>query len=289
MNRRAVGASALVAIAFASGGARATGHGPVYGLATPTLAEGGWSLDVSAMYRQMGDAGDVNGHAAMLRPMLGYGITEDLQLSFSVPVPIYTHPGLRTARMMGMMTAAPDAEGLLTWRFQRNGNDVGSRIESTALLGLEYPSDSVRAGVRTAPGFLVGGVTGYASRSVYAWAGALYRRYQTPLGPSADHPGDLLFYSLVVGYRPEMFRQELPHADWRFFVEAVGEWTGRDRIAGRAVVDSGGNHILVGPTVLGLFGSWGISGGPMFVAYSNLNGTQREDRLRFVTNYTYWF
>jgi hypothetical protein len=270
-----------------AGSARATGHGPVYGLATPTLSEGSWSIDAGGMYRLMGDPSEANSHAAMFRPMIGYGITEDLQLSLSVPLPVYTHPGLRPSRMMGMMPATPDAEALLSWRFQRNANAVGSRFESTAIFGLDYPTDPRRDGVQMAPGFVAGAVTGYASRSIYAWAGALYRRYMTARG--ADHPGDLLLYSAVIGYRPEMFRRELPQSDWRIFVEAVGETTARDRIAGGAVADSGGTQILVGPTVLGLFGAWGISGGPLFPVYSRLNGTQQLDRVRLAVNYTYWF
>jgi hypothetical protein len=47
--------------------------------------------------------------------------------------------------------------------------------------------------------------------------------------------------------------------------------------------------MFVGPTVLGLFGPWGISGGPLFPVYRHLNGTQREERFRFVINYTYWW
>lgn len=281
--RRAI----LAVVILSSGAARATGHGPVFGLATPTLPKGGVSLDVGAMLQQGGPAGDLHGYAAMLRPMLGYGLTEDLEISLSAPLPILSSPGQRPGRMMGMMPATPDAEALLAWRFARDDTGVGSRVESTALLGLDYPTDARRAGIQTAPGFVAGVVTGYVSRSVYAWAGALYRRYMTPLG--GDHPGDLLFYSAVIGYRPEAFRQELPHADWRFFIEAVGEVTGHDRLAGAAVPNTGGHQLFIGPTVLGLFGAWGISGGPQLPLYSRLDGTQPEDHLRLVTNFTYWF
>src|SRR5229473_3196664 len=125
---------ALLIALTASFAARASGHGPVYGLATPTLGEGGWSIDVAAMYRLNGAIGDGSAQRAMLRPMLGYGITEDLQLSLSAPMPLYipAASGLGPGRMMAMMPSSPDTEALLAWRFTRNGNDVGSRIESTA-------------------------------------------------------------------------------------------------------------------------------------------------------------
>jgi hypothetical protein len=280
--------SSVLSSVLVGGAAQATGHGPVYGLATPTLPEGAWSLDVGAMYRLMGDVNDTNAHAAMLRPMVGYGINEDLELSLSAPLPLYSRRGARSSRMMGMMPATMDVEALLAWRFHRNTTGVGARLESTTLFGLVYPTGLVN-GVEAAPGFVAGAVTGYASRSVYAWAGAVYRRYMTASGPGSDHPGDQLLYSVVLGYRPGIFRRELPHADWRFFVEAVGEWTARDRVQGNAVSDSGGHQIFVGPTVLGLFGAWGISGGPQFRVYGNVNGMQRQDSIRLVTNYTCWF
>jgi hypothetical protein len=269
--------------------ALASGHGPVYGLATPTLGQGGWSVDVAAMYRLTGDLSDQNAQRAMLRAMLGYGITENLEVSLSVPMPLHTPsapvPSLAT-RMMAMMPSTQDVEGVLSWRFHRNDNDVGSRIESTAFLGFDYPTDSVRSGIRTAPGFVTGAVTGYASRTVYAWVGGLYQRYMTP---TTNHLGDMVLYSLVLGYRPPFFREELPHADWRVFIEGIGEYQFRNVVGGNEVADSGGHQIFVGPTVLGLYGPWGISGGPLFPIYRNLNGNQRADRFRFAVNFTYWF
>lgn len=264
--------------------ARASGHGPVYGLATPTLGKGGWSLDVAAMDRRVAAHG-----MNMLRPMLGYGIDEDLQVSLSLPMPLRIPAGLPQARTMAMMPSNPDVELLLGWRFHRTGPSVGARFESTAYLGFEYPTDFVRGGVRTAPGLTAGAATGYASRSAYAWAGGLYRRYMTPTGASTDHPGDVALYSLVLGYRPGLFRKDYPHPDWRVFVEVVGEYNAHDRLAGVTLVDTGGHQLFVGPTLLGLYGSWGVSGGPLFRVAGRRNGNQPEDRIRTVINFTVWF
>jgi len=261
-----------------------TGHGPVYGLATPTLGKGGWSLDVSVMGREVGDKG-----MAMFRPMVAYGITEDLQISMSLPMPLRVPAGVPPARTMAMMPANPDIEFLLGWRFHRTGAAVGARFESTAYVGFDYPTDAVRGGARTAPGLYGSLVAGYASRSIYAWAGGLYRRYMTPVGPATDHTGDLLLYSVVVGYRPALCRKDYPHPDWRIFVEAVGEHSEPDRVAGRDLTNTGGHQVFVGPTVLGLYGDWGISGGPLFRVYSGLRGEQPKDRVRLVVNVTRWF
>ncbi|MGQ0702237.1 MAG: hypothetical protein ACT4PM_03790 [Gemmatimonadales bacterium] len=260
------------------------GHGPAYGLSTPTLGKGGWSLDVAAMSRFVGETQTV-----MLRPMLSYGITEDLQISGSFPMPLYTPLGARPAHGASRMPTSPDIEFLLGWRFHRDGVGVGSRFETTVYAGFDYPTDAVRAGVRTAPGLYGAAVTGYASRSVYLWAGGLYRRYMTPSGTTADHPGDVVMYSAVIGYRPALFRKELPHPDWRVFVEAFGERIGTDVIAGVEQPNTGGHQIFVGPTLLGLFGSWGISGGPVFPVYRRLNGIQPKENARVIVNTTFWF
>jgi hypothetical protein len=266
------------------GAGQATGHGPVFGLATPTLGRGGWSLDIAVMDRMAGGR-----HTAMLRSMISYGITEDLQVSASLPMPLYTRQGLPQSRVMAMMPANPDVELLLGWRFHRQGRRVGARFESTVYLGFDYPTDPVRNGIRTWPGLYTAGVTGYASRSVYVWVSGQYRRYMSPAVDPVDRLGDTAMYSLVLGYRPAYFRKEYPHPDWRLFIEAVGEVTGKDRLGGRKRPDSGGHQLFIGPTLLGLYGAWGVSFGPLFPVYRNLNGTQLEDSVRVVVNYTYWF
>lgn len=262
----------------------AQGHGPVYGLSTPTLGRHDWSLDVALMGRFLDGSRGV-----MLRSMLSYGITEDVQASVSLPMSLYTPAGLAPVRGPSRMPVTRDVELLAGWRFDREATNVGARRESTIWLGLTYPTDSVRAAVRTAPGLYGALVTGYASRSVYAWAGALYRRYMTPNGPAADHPGDAALLTLVLGYRPPAFRHDYPRPDWRIFLELVGEDTQRDVIAGIEQRDTGGRQVYAGLTLLGLYGPWGVSGGPALPVYRRLDGSQRGDQVRFVVNTAFWF
>ncbi len=266
------------------GAASGQGHGPVFALSTPTLARGGWSIDFTSMGRMAGGDGIV-----MLRPMVSYGVTEDVQVSVSLPMLLYRSQGLRPERAASRMPANPDVELTLAWRFHRQGTGVGSRFESTAYLAFAYPTDSQRAGLATAPGVVAALVSGYASRTVYFWVGGLYRRYLTPSGPSADHPGDLLMHTVALGYRPPLFQHDFPLPDWRLFVEAVGEYAWRDVVAGAVRDDSGGYQLFAGPTVLGLYGSWGVPGGPLFPVYRRSNGPQRGDDVRWVMNFIVWF
>ncbi|MGQ0815010.1 MAG: hypothetical protein ACT4O1_11160 [Gemmatimonadota bacterium] len=260
------------------------GHGPAYGLSTPTLARGGWSLDVPLMSRVVADK-----RVLMMRPMVSYGITEDVQLSLSLPVPLYVEQGVPPAHAMARMPTSRDAELLMAWRFQRKATAVGSRFETTSYIGLDYPTDARRNGIETHPGVYGALVPGYASRPVYAWVGGLYRRYLSPIGPVNDHLGDVVMYSAVLGYRPPAFQHDYPKPDWRVFVEAIGEHADRDVAAGNERPNSGGHQIFLAPTVLGLYGSWGISGGPAFPVYRRINGTQPREKLRFIVNTTFWF
>jgi len=225
----------------------------------------------------------------MFRPMVSYGITEHVQLSASLPVPVYTSQGMAPARIATRMPASPDIEFTMGWRFQARELGIGSRYESTAYLALDYPTDATRMALRTAPGVMGALATGYVSRSLYAWAGGLYRRYVTPIGATADHTGDVAMVSAVLGLRPPSMQYEYPHADWRLFIEGVGEITQRSVAAGVPVVSTGGHQYFVGPTLLGLYGGWGVSGGPLFPVYQQLNGAQRRDKVRLALDVVTWF
>lgn len=262
----------------------AQGHGPIYGLSTPTLGRGAWSVDTAIMARFA-----EGGEAVMVRPMASYGLTEDLQLSASLPMPLHRDAALPPVRGLTRMPMTPDIQLMLGWRFHRQAPAVGTRWESTAWLAFEYPTDAVRSGIATGPGFYGAAVTGYASRSWYLWVGATHRRAMAPSGPTQSRPGDTSMASLVVGYRPPAFRGDGAGADWRAFVELVGEWTGRDRLLGEVQGDTGGRQIFLGGTLLGLYGSWGISGGPAIPLVQRSRGAPVGERVRLALNLTFWF
>lgn len=277
------GRAALLAalLLVSAGSAEAQGHGPIYGLSTPTLGQGGWSLDVGTMARVVDGGGTL-----MLRPMLSYGITEDLQAFGSVPLPVVRDASVPAVRGFTRMPATHDVEVGLGWRPHRSARGVGSRFETTIWAALALPLDESRRGLATSPGAFGSLVTGYASRSLYVWVGGAYRRYAVDGG---DRPGDTRMASLVLGYRPPFLREDYPSPDWRGFVEVVGEWTGEDRLDGAPLDGSGGHQVYLALTALGLYGSWGIAGGPAFPLSQTLNGTHPEERVRFALNLTFWW
>ncbi len=212
----------VAALCFFGSCSLAADHGPVFGLATPTNPQGGWSFDLGANGR-----GGTGGIAAALEAELSYGVTPNIKLSVSGPVVIEADPYARSS-ITTNTPASGDFSGLAWWRFQRK-DLAGKRIESTAFGGVLMPGPQAETGLyrglHSGPGYMVGAVTGVASRSQYVWAGLDYQRYSQSKG---DQRPDLLTYTLVYGYRPESWRTDYPRWDWRIF----GELTGRaDRAA----------------------------------------------------------
>ena len=276
--------SALAFIAGEPTALQASGHGPIFGMATPTNAKGGWSFDTGLMGRVgLGDSG------TMLRGMLGYGITEDLQVSLSVPY-VFSSAPFVPARITGMMPASGDVEAIGAWRFLRQGPRVGTRIESTAYAGLIVPGVQRPAGMlgtlHRAPGLYTAVSTGLASRSHYLWAGVGNMHFAERLG---DRRPNVITYSAVWGYRPPPLQKEYPHWDWRVFAEMSGDSSSRVRRAGQFMPGTGGDQVFVGPTALGIYKNYAIEGGIQFPMYQDIGSRQMQERYRFAINLSRFF
>lgn len=265
----------------ASSGARADGHGPAFALATPTLSGGQWSSDTAAM-----SMGNGTGSALMFRELLGYGLGPDLQANLSFPLAQGNMPSVMTRSTEGMMGNDKDIEASLLWRFQRRAPAVGERYESSLLVGAWDARGAETEGLSAGQGVTLGAVTGYASRTTYWWLGGGAQHYF----PHGDgRLGDLYYVTAVWGWRPEYFRHDYPAPDWRLFVEAVGEVSAHNELHGLTVADSGARKLFLGPSVLGLFGAWGVEGGVLFPVTQSLNGVQAQEHYRAKLVFTYWF
>ncbi len=161
MGNRIIHFACAAAAVAASQLAHASGHGPVFGLATPTNPRGGFSFDTSLMGRYGEGAG------TMFRATLGYGVTENLKLSVSAPVVFSAEP-FTPARVAPFTPMGGDFEALAIWRFHRQDTGVGSRFETAAIGGLLVPGPQDSGGpltvLRSGPGALAGIVTGRTCR-----------------------------------------------------------------------------------------------------------------------------
>ena len=282
--RRAAAVCCVAALTFSPGSGFASGHGPVFGLTTPTNAKGAWAVDFGVMGRT-GDGED----GAMTRAMLTYGFTEDIQLSVSAPL-VFASAPFPPARGTAMMPGSGDFEAIGAWRFHRRGTAVGRRVESTAYGGLIVPGPQRPAGMagdlQRAPGLYTAVATGVASRSHYVWAGIGYTRFAERDG---DRRPDIFTYSAVWGYRPPSLRKEYPHWDWRLFVELTGERSADLRRAGVAHPGTSGHQVLLGPTALGIYRNYAIEGGVQFPVYRDVGARLQRETVRYAVNVSYFF
>ena len=274
--------SALVSL-FVAPCLIAADHGPVFGLATPTNPKGGWSFDLGLNAR-----GGTGGLSSTLEAELTYGVTQNLKLAFSAPVVFQADPYVRSS----VTTNTPisgDFSALAWYRFARK-DFAGKRVESTAVGGILVPGPQAETGVyrdlRSGVGYLVGAVTGVASRSQYVWAGASYQRYAEDRG---DRRPDLLTYTAVYGYRPLSWRTDYPRWDWRIFGEFTGEHAGTLQRSMVTLPESHASQMFLGPSVLGVYRAIGVEGGVQFPVYRDAGPFYPKERYRFVLNFAYFF
>jgi hypothetical protein len=258
----------------------AADHGPVFGLATPTNPKGGWSFDLGVNGR--------SGNASNLEAELTYGLTANLKLAVSAPVVFQADPYPPSSVTTNTPTSG-DFSGLAWWRFQRK-DLAGKRVESTAVAGVLVPGPQQQTGLyrdlHSGLGYLIGGVTGVASRSHYVWVGTSYQRYAESSG---DHRPYLLSYTAVYGYRPLSWRTDYPRWDWRVFGELTGEQTGTLQRQNVDVPGSQARQVLLGPSVLGVYRAIGIEAGIQFPVYRDAGPLYPKERYRFAINFAYFF
>jgi hypothetical protein len=264
-----------IALFLVSGTAlRASGHGPVFGGATPTLGKGGWQFDQAWMDRSTSEPDEQT-----LRTMISFGITERVQISTSVPIPLRTSGQAPMGRMTASMSDAPNLETTGAWRFHARPAGHGARVESTVFAGVSIPTETRRGGIGAGPATSVALATGYASRA----------GYEQRIARKREQWGDVGYYSVVYGYRPGFLQLDYPKPDLRFFIEAQGESNGRTESTGLRNANSGGRILLVGPTTLLLYKQYGLEGGIVLPVYQRPNGLQARERYRVVVNASYFF
>lgn len=280
----------LVWSLFFAGGAWSEGHGPLFGLATPTNSKGEWSFDAGLF----GRANDV-GSQGSLRSLIGYGFTPHLSLFVTTPA-VLGEQRLTPTRIQ----PGSDFDATLRWRFQHRATKVGTRIESTLFAGMVAPGpQSAFRGLITqsggtatvdshVPGTMFGAVTGMASRSHYVWLGGTFTKfYEDSDQKGGSKRPDVFDYSLVYGYRPPAWRRSPDKWDWRLFAELVGERSDRLAVAGMAVPQTQAHQLFLGPSLLGIYRNYTVGFGAQARIYQNVGSQFPQERVRFAVNFSY--
>jgi hypothetical protein len=256
----------------------ADGHGPVFGLATPTNSTGEWSFDTGVFGRA-----NRSDSEASVRELVGYGFTPHVTLSFTAPAVIGSGAFTPTRIQPG-----DDFDARLAWRFQHRATKVGTRFESTAFAGVVVPGPQSSfkgiAHTTNAPGTMFGAVTGMASRSHYIWLGSTFTKFYEHNG---DKRSDVFDYSVVYGYRPPKWRRPPDKWDWRVFGELVGERSGRFVQANFAIPETQAHQVFIGPTVLGIYHNYTVSFGAQFPVFQDVGALFPKERVRFAINLSY--
>ena len=256
-----------------------SGHGPVFGFATPVNSKGEWSFD-SGFFARIASFGS----QSTVRSMLTYGITPQLQTSFVAPVLIQ-----QGSLPMSATLGGGEFQGNVAWRFHHQPNAVGRRFESTVSVGVVAPgpqdSFGMFQGIHSAPGLNAWAATGVASRSSYVWLGGGVMAFGSRDG---DRRPTVVTTSFVYGYRPRAWRSDQRRWDWRLFVETTGEHAGQLQRAGLLMPGTDANQVFIGPTVLGICNAFGISGGAQFPIYRDVGNVYPKERMRVAVNISYF-
>lgn len=263
---------------FATATSVASSHGPVFGFATPVNSKGEISFDFGAYNRYA-----AFGSQTVLKTMVSYGLTPQVQWSFTAPAV------LQSGSLPMSMVEGGEFQSNFSWRFHHQPNAVGRRFESTASAGIVVPGPQDKSGMfrsmHSAPGFSAWLATGITSRSHYFWLGGGGMHFFERAG---DQRPNVITTTAVYGYRPPSWRSDRHQWDWRLFAELTGEHAGQVRRAASPITGSDANQIFLGPSVLGIFKYFAISGGVQFPVYSNLGRIYPHERARLAINVSYF-
>jgi hypothetical protein len=263
----------------------ASGHGPLFGLATPVNFKNSWTLDFGQMNRRGAISTDIS-----VRALLSYGITEDITASFSAP---YMFRGVKLVpgREAATMPGTSDFEINGAWRFHKKALGIGKRIESTIYGGLIFPTGQQTHDFfgdhRETNGFWGGAATGYVSRTHYVWLGATYTKYQR--SSRGDQRPSNFFYSAVYGFRPPFGKKEFPNWDLRVLAELTGEKTEALDHHGFIVSNSKGHSIFLGPSILALYRQYAVQAGLQLPIYKDVGDYYEDELARFAFNFSFLF
>ena len=146
--------------------------------------------------------------------MLSVGITEDLQISGSLPITLDSGIYMPRGRVMAMMSSNQDLEAIvgLALPASRGRRRRAARVHGLCRRNGALAAIPVRRHA-AAPSVHVSAASGYASRTHYLWVGGGFQRFGEHEG---DQMGDSIFYSAVYGYRPPFLRLDYPKPDLRF-------------------------------------------------------------------------
>lgn len=248
-------------------------HSPLFGPGPQTVWKGGWGIQMAGEFLRA-ERG-VEEERAMQAEIF-YGVTEDFNVLFSLPVvqrksagPLV--PGV--GQVGGDVTGVGDALLRVKYRFWQdlflNGNHQAALLGGVKLpLGRSDTEPAISSG---SVDFLLGAAVSRETHRYYGWASVLARVNTEALGL---RKGNEVRYDLALGLRP--YVPDWKDPDLMIVLEFVGVTAARSVTAEGEVADSGGTVLAFAPGFWLTYRNWALKGGVKLPFVQNLNGTQPE-------------
>ncbi len=237
----------------------AAAHDPVFGLGPHTLFKEGVEIHLGLDRSEAGARQDT-----VTTLELAYGLTSNWTVRAELPY-VDRSGGVDGAGDLGVATK---------YRFWRRDR-LGEQISGSIFGRLNLDTAGEGRG-RDATDAIVGVAYGYESRKWYRWA-ALRYRYNGETSTGLDR-GDKVLVDLVGGIR---FRQSgYLEPDWVWMLELNGEQTGRSRLDGATLPDSGGSEWFLSPGLMWTLRNFALKTGVQFPVWSDLDGNQNASDYR---------
>jgi hypothetical protein len=192
---------------------------------------------------------------------------------------------------MTMMSGGGEFQSNVAWRFHHNPKRdwTAFREQGIHRSRCSRPAGQLRNvsrhSFRTRGKRLAWAATGMASRSSYVWVGGGFMHFGER---EADRRPNVISTSVVYRYRPPSWRSDRHQWDWRIFAEMTGEHVGPMQRSGVVMPGSNANQVFLGLTVLGIYKSFGISGGAQFPIYRDVGSAFPKERVRIAINVSYF-
>lgn len=287
--------------------------GPIRTVSAETLPQGNWSISIRTEYIALDRFTDdeLMAHAASgtdvhsidstlhLAAGLGYGVTDDLTLSLSIPYIYLDNIRESHSDEPGEVHLHGDSDGIgdltLTGQYRfLNNREQG--IQSSLILGLKTPTgkttkkdiEGVRFETEFQPGSgswdPIAGLSLNKRLSSFSLDADVLYSFATE-GAQDVNLGDKLNYDLALSYR-------LPaeKISWDLIVELNGEWKEKEETGGQKDPNSGGSSLFLSPgvRVTGEAG-WSAFLSLGFPVIQELNGVQNDVTTRTTFGISYTF
>ena len=259
--------------------AAALAHGPLFSPAPETIWKGGTEITLGF---HTGRASGPGESAREYEPFIEaeYGLTADWEIGVEIP---YEWKREDSDESHGL------GDIVLDTKYQFWKRDLpGAQYKAAAFVQTKVPTGDDDATPRLGSGSVdvVGGlVTGYESRRWYWFASGVYRANTE--GGDGLEKGDRQFLNVVGGIRPILTKYDEP--DTVLMLEVNWERSGRDRLDGVALADTGGWELFLSPVVWWTYGQLAIRGGVQIPVAHDLDGDQATSDYRARIEFVYHF